>query len=101
MPPAALAELVRVRDRECRIPGCHRPTQHSDLDHATEWSTGGTTTIRNLVGLCRRHHHLKDHPGWHFTLNPHGQLTITTPTNTRHTSTSTPLTEQPTHPAPF
>ena len=92
-PPAAMAELVRIRDRECRMPGCHRPTHHSDLDHATSWSNGGATATHNLIGLCRKHHRLKDQPGWTFTHHPTGQLTITTPTNTRHTTQPAPLNE--------
>ncbi|SFI77745.1 protein of unknown function [Amycolatopsis regifaucium] len=40
-PSAGLGEFVRVRDRECRRPGCHRPAQACDLDHVVPWQFGG------------------------------------------------------------
>ncbi|OZM73954.1 HNH endonuclease [Amycolatopsis antarctica] len=94
-PPAALAELVQVRDRECRMPGCHRPAHRSDIDHTTEWHHGGPTNADNLTGLCRRHHRLKDVPGWHFGTDDTGTLHVTTPTGERHRSQAEPL-----HPSP-
>lgn len=101
-PPAALADAIRIRDRECRMPGCHRPTRHCDIDHATSWAKGGATAARNLIALCRKHHRLKDQPGWHFALNTAGDLTITTPSNARHTSTVASLGDKPlTDLAPF
>jgi hypothetical protein len=79
-PPAALAELIRVRDRECRMPACHRPAHHSEIDHARPWRSGGTTDAANLHSLCRSHNLLKEKPGWHFDHNPDtGELTVTTP----------------------
>ncbi|RSN30234.1 HNH endonuclease [Amycolatopsis sp. WAC 04169] len=92
-PTAGLAEFVRVRDRECRRPGCHRPAQACDLDHAVPWQHGGHTTDTELVDLCRRDHRLKDEPGWTYHLDPDGTLTITTPTGQRHDSTPPPLHE--------
>lgn len=86
-PPAALDELVRMRDRTCRHPGCHRPSQHGDLDHHQEWSSqNGHTSAANLVGFCRRHHRLKDDPGWEHHLRDDGALTVTTPTERSYTS---------------
>ncbi|RSN23345.1 HNH endonuclease [Amycolatopsis sp. WAC 04169] len=92
-PTAGLAEFVRVRDRECRRPGCHRPAQACDLDHAVPWQHGGHTTDTELIDLCRRDHRLKDEPGWTYHLDPDGTLTITTPTGQRHDSTPPPLHE--------
>ncbi|MEU3765477.1 DUF222 domain-containing protein [Amycolatopsis keratiniphila] len=103
-PTAGLAEFVRVRDRECRRPGCHRPAQACDLDHAVPWQHGGHTADTELVDLCRRDHRLKDEPGWTYHLDPDGTLTITTPTGQRHDSTPPPLHEpRPTNdePPPF
>ncbi|MFJ4105383.1 HNH endonuclease signature motif containing protein [Amycolatopsis japonica] len=92
-PTAGLAEFVRVRDRECRRPGCHRPAQACDLDHAVPWQHGGHTTHTDLIDLCRRDHRLKDEPGWTYHLASDGTLTITTPTGQRYDSTPPPLHE--------
>ncbi|AGM09715.1 HNH endonuclease signature motif containing protein [Amycolatopsis keratiniphila] len=100
-PTAGLAEFVRVRDRECRRPGCHRPAQACDLDHAVPWQHGGHTADTELVDLCRRDHRLKDEPGWTYHLSSDGTLTITTPTGQRHDSTPPPLHEpRPTNDEP-
>ncbi|GLY65034.1 hypothetical protein Atai01_16530 [Amycolatopsis taiwanensis] len=69
-PPAALDELVRVRDRDCLVPGCRRPAQRSDVDHHRDFRRGknGHISKANLTCLCRRHHRLKDVAGWNFDL---------------------------------
>ncbi|OLT40583.1 hypothetical protein BJF85_05245 [Saccharomonospora sp. CUA-673] len=84
-PPTAVADYVRVRDYECRFPGCHRPTEFSDLDHVQPYSCGGKTCTANMIGLCRRHHLVKHTEGWTFTLNPDGTLLISTPSGTTYT----------------
>lgn len=91
-PPAHLADYVRVRDRVCRMPGCHHPAQCADLDHHRARAKGGDTSCQNLCVLCRSHHRLKDAPGWKFDLDrDSGELTITTPTGRTRTSKPTPL----------
>ncbi|GLY70987.1 hypothetical protein Atai01_76060 [Amycolatopsis taiwanensis] len=93
-PPAALDEFVRVRDRECRAPGCRRPAQRSDVDHHRDYRRGknGHTSKSNLTCLCRRHHQLKDVAGWVFRLDEAtGELTVTTPTGRQHTARPEPI----------
>ncbi|HKS49739.1 MAG TPA: DUF222 domain-containing protein [Amycolatopsis sp.] len=93
-PPAALNDFVRVRDRECRFPGCHRPAQRCEADHNRDYGRGkeGHTSHCNLCCLCQNHHHLKDVPGWTFTLDPDtGQLDITTPTDRSHHTRPEPV----------
>lgn len=91
-PPKVTDEFVRVRDRECRFPGCHRPSQFGDLDHAKEWSRDGETTADNLIGYCRRHHRLRHSPGWLYKLNRETQhLTIRTPSGQEFSSGPEPL----------
>ncbi|WP_410599073.1 DUF222 domain-containing protein [Amycolatopsis sp. lyj-90] len=92
-PTAGLDEYVRVRDRECRRPGCHLPAQACDLDHAVPWQHGGHTDAADLVSFCRRDHRLKDEPGWSYHLAPDGTLTVTTPTGQTYDSTPPPLHE--------
>lgn len=69
-PTAALARLIRARDRHCRYPGCHVPAEACDLDHAVPFPRG-QTTAENLGALCRRHHRLKTHTDWHLTTDGH------------------------------
>lgn len=100
-PPADLARLIRARDRECRMPGCHRPAQVCDIDHGEQWyADHGETEKENLASLCRRHHRLKDCPEWTYRLDKNsGRLTITTPTGHRYSSDPEPLHEPITRPA--
>ncbi|MFD2416777.1 HNH endonuclease signature motif containing protein [Amycolatopsis pigmentata] len=94
-PPAGLARLIRVRDRECRLPGCYRPSQASDIDHSEQWyAHDGETADQNLVALCRTHHGLKHRLGWGFHIDKKtGRLTVITPTGDHHTSDPPPLHE--------
>nr|WP_246481529.1 HNH endonuclease signature motif containing protein [Amycolatopsis umgeniensis] len=92
-PTAGQSEFVRVRDRECRRPGCHRPAQACDIDHSVPWQFGGHTDTDDLIDLCRRDHRLKDEPGWIYRLTSDGALTITTPTGQTYDSTPPPLHE--------
>jgi hypothetical protein len=55
IPPAIRTALV-VRDRGCTYPGCDRGPQWTDAHHVRHWSDGGTTSLDNLVLLCRQHH---------------------------------------------
>ncbi|MFD2399151.1 DUF222 domain-containing protein [Prauserella oleivorans] len=43
-PPAVTADHVKVRDRECRFPTCHRPAHDTDLDHVIPASVPATPT---------------------------------------------------------
>lgn len=85
-PTKAVADYVKVRDKECRFPGCHRPAAYVDLDHVTPHSCDGPTCAANLIGLCRHHHVVKHTAGWHFEIEPDGTLHITTPRGACHTS---------------
>ncbi|WP_083650140.1 HNH endonuclease signature motif containing protein [Amycolatopsis sp. CB00013] len=101
-PTAGLDEFVRVRDRECRRPGCHRVAQACDLDHSVPWQHGGHTADTELIDLCRRDHRLKDEPGWNYRLASDGTLTITTPTGRSYDSSPPPLHEpRAEEPPPF
>ena len=85
-PATELAALVRARDGRCRFPGCSIAARSCDLDHVRPWPTG-RTAARNLLTLCRRHHRIKQRPGWRLRLNPDGTATWTDPTGRERTTT--------------
>jgi hypothetical protein len=84
-PSARLAKLVRARDRRCRFPGCTVAAVFCDLDHVRPWPAGPTTAT-NLICLCRRHHRVKQRPGWHVTLATDGIAHWTDPTGRTRTT---------------
>jgi hypothetical protein len=61
-----LRRALHIRDRGCAFPDCDRPPRWTDAHHITAWTNGGTTTLDNLVLLCRYHHGLIHDPdaGW-------------------------------------
>lgn len=87
--PDRLTEQTALRDHTCVFPWCTRPARrcapdpgHScDQDHVVPHSRGGPTCSCNIAPLCRRHHRLKTHGGWRYTVldpgtylwsSPHG-----------------------------
>jgi hypothetical protein len=79
-PTAAMARLLRARDRHCRFPGCRQPAIRCELDHTVAASAGGPTHVCNLANLCKRHHDVKHHTRWHVRQLPGGRLVWTSPT---------------------
>ena len=78
-PGAALAALVRARDGRCRFPGCSVAARFCDLDHVRPWPAGRTAG-EQLLTLCRRHHRVKQRPGWRLRLDADATATWTDPT---------------------
>lgn len=72
--------LLGLRDEHCRFPGCRQPTGRCDIDHTVAHAEGGSTDVRNLAHLCRRHHTLKHHSAWRVRQRPGGILEWTSPT---------------------
>lgn len=77
--PADLDGFVRVRDGQCRFPGCSRRAERADLDHTVDWAHGGATSAANLAVLCRHHHRLKHESGWRVAQEPGGVMRWTSP----------------------
>jgi hypothetical protein len=90
-PKAGLEEYRRVRDRECRGPGCTRPAQFCRDDHLSGHEDESANADLSLIGFCARDNKLKDEPGWSHQVAPDGSLTITSPSRLQHVSRSEPL----------
>ena len=71
-PTAGQRRGVETRDPTCVFPGCRIPATDCDLDHRIPWSEGGTTTVTNLVPLCRHDHRIRHHAGWTHQPIPDG-----------------------------
>jgi hypothetical protein len=71
-PSPRLIEQVKLRDRTCVFPHCHRPARVCDLDHIVAHAEGGSTSSDNLACLCRLHHRLKTHGGWTYRMTRPG-----------------------------
>ncbi len=59
--------VLRLRDQHCRFPGCNRPAERCEIDHAHPYDTGGHTDTCNLGPLCKHHHEMKTAGYWRIT----------------------------------
>ncbi|MCW2541425.1 MAG: endonuclease [Frankiales bacterium] len=84
-PPAAIRNLVLVRNSVCSFPGCNHRAVACDLDHCVPWPRGATSA-RNLHPLCRRHHRAKHEAGWRVQLDPDGTTHWRSPSGRDYTS---------------
>jgi hypothetical protein len=84
-PTRKLWEHVTARDLTCRHLTCRQPATRCDLDHTTPYDQGGPTCLCNLGSLCRFHHQIKQHPGWHLHQPAPGTFTWTTRTGRTYT----------------
>ena len=93
--PDRIREHVELRDHTCVFPWCTRPARRSDIDHVIPHTRGGPTATDNLAALCRRHHRLKTHSTWNYTVidegtflwsSPHGYQYLRDHTGTYDTS---------------
>ncbi|MFC4565614.1 HNH endonuclease signature motif containing protein, partial [Nocardiopsis mangrovi] len=89
-PPPRLRSHIDSRDRTCRFPHCNRPAVECDVDHTVPHHLGGPTSAANLAALCRRHHRLKQHPGWKLSQPSPGTLVWRTPHHRTHTTVPDP-----------
>ncbi|MEI2785196.1 MAG: DUF222 domain-containing protein [Candidatus Nanopelagicales bacterium] len=84
-PTVKMRRYVQVRDRHCRFPGCRRTARSCDLDHIVAYPAG-PTDVDNLQPLCRTHHRVKTHGGWHVERGPNNTMIWTSPRGKRYTS---------------
>jgi hypothetical protein len=77
--PDTMRRWLAARDRTCRNPICRRRAAQCDQDHTHAYDKGGRTCPCNLGSLCRRHHQLKQLPGWRVEQDGAGRFTWITP----------------------
>ena len=58
----------------CEIPGCRIKASHSQADHLTNYSDGGTTDPDNGGPGCDRHNITKHRKRWRVERDPHGHF---------------------------
>ena len=77
--PARLREQTVLRDHTCVFPWCTRSARKADADHVIPYAEGGTTSSDNIAPLCRRHHRLKTHSSWTYTMLEPGSFLWSSP----------------------
>jgi Domain of unknown function (DUF222) len=87
-PSRKLRHLVRARTATCPAPGCGAHADHNDLDHTIAYPAGPTDEC-NIAPPCRRHHRVKQAPGWTLTQPEPGVMRWTTPAGRSYTTTPT------------
>ncbi len=77
--PDRLREQTILRTGTCVFPWCTRPARTADCDHVIPYDQGGSTCSCNLAALCRRHHRLKTHTTWSYTVLEPGSFLWSSP----------------------
>ncbi|WP_210650283.1 HNH endonuclease signature motif containing protein [Nocardioides sp. SYSU D00065] len=92
--PDRIREQVALRDVTCVFPWCSQPARGCDIDHVIPFDPNadaegrpqpGPTTTSNLAALCRRHHRLKTHSAWRYTVTGPGRFEWVSPHGHRFT----------------
>ncbi|MEV6826298.1 DUF222 domain-containing protein [Amycolatopsis sp. NPDC051102] len=79
-------EFIRVRDQECRQPGCTRPAQNCGIE-ATRTKGEAEGTADQPITYCARHRRLKGQPGWNYEVTSDGTVNVATPAGQVHSTT--------------
>ena len=77
--PDRLREQSVLVNHHCVFPHCTRPARSCDADHCQPHDRGGATCSANIAPLCRRHHRLKTHTAWIYTVLEPGSYLWTSP----------------------
>lgn len=74
-----MRQRVELAHPTCVFPWCSRPSHRCDVDHRVAYDDGGASCDCNLAPLCRRHHRLKTHRGYRYTVIEPGTFLWSTP----------------------
>ncbi len=96
--PEPMGNAIRLRDRHCRFPHCHRPPGWCDIHHCTHWENGGPTSVNNGILLCRWHHTFLHSKRWQVRLDTSQQPIFTKPDGTAHQPQSCGPRREPSEP---
>ena len=88
VPSRKLGHLIRARTATCPAPGCGAQAYHNDLDHTVPYPDGPTDEC-NVAPPCRRHHRVKQAPGWKLEQPEPGVMRWTTPAGRSYTTRPT------------
>ena len=94
---------MTLRNPCCPFPWCNNLSRTKDTDHITAYlprehgGPPGQTTPGNLARPCRRHHRLKTHGGWTYTMPEPGLYLWRSPAGRRYLVDHTGTTNLP-HP---
>ena len=88
VPSRKLRHLIRARGQTCSAPGCNAQAVSCDIDHTVPYPDGPTCEC-NLNPKCRRHHRVKQAPGWRVTQPVPGTAAWTTPSGRTHATSAT------------
>jgi len=75
--PTPIRRALSARGGRCRFPGC--TARRCDAHHIAHWGDGGSTSLDNLMLLCRRHHTLVHEGGVSVERDVLGNLTFVRP----------------------
>jgi len=75
--PPAIRRALRLRDGGCRFPGCG--LRFAEGHHIRHWSMGGSTSLENLVLLCRVHHRAVHEDGFRVERRRDGEIVFFSP----------------------
>ena len=76
--PRRLEEQTTLINHTCVFPWCTRPARNTDSEHVIAYNIGRHHLI-NQAPLCRRHHRLKTHATWRYTMLEPGSYLWTSP----------------------
>jgi hypothetical protein len=88
VPSRRLKHLLRARNQTCTAPACNAQAAYCDIDHTVPYPDGPTCEC-NTNPKCRRHHRIKQAPGWTAAQPAPDTATWTTPSGRTHTTAPT------------
>ncbi|MBP2320089.1 hypothetical protein JOF56_000474 [Kibdelosporangium banguiense] len=79
-PATGFGDVIRVRDRTCRQPGCAVPARKCDVVHVSRCKSDPSTCARDCGLLCKRHRLMRMRTnGWLTTQPVPGYFVFVTP----------------------